>query len=144
MFPELGKREKDIKQILSEEEESFSRTLDRGEKIFQEYAEKAKKNGSSTLSGADVWRLYDTYGFPVDLTRIMAGEAGLDISEDEFAKAQADAKQASKAKKTSSGVELVKLDVHDIGKLESMASVPKTDDRYKYGISLNIDSWRCC
>lgn len=140
MFPELGKRERDIKQILSEEEESFSRTLDRGEKIFQEYAEKAKKNGSSTLSGADVWRLYDTYGFPVDLTRIMAGEAGLDISEDEFAKAQADAKQASKSKKTSGGVELVKLDVHDIGKLESMANVPKTDDRYKYGMSLNVDS----
>jgi len=144
MFPELRKREKDIKQILSEEEESFSRTLDRGEKIFQEYAEKAKKNGSSILNGADVWRLYDTYGFPVDLTRIMAEEAGLNISEDEFAKAQADAKQASKAKKTSNGVELVKLDVHDIGMLESMANVPKTDDRYKYGMSLNIDSWCRC
>jgi len=143
MFPELGKREKNIQEILSEEEESFSRTLDRGERIFQEYAQKAKKKGSSTLNGADVWRLYDTYGFPVDLTRIMAEEAGLDISEDEFAKAQADAKEASRAKKTSGGVELVKLDVHDLGKLEGMTSVPKTDDRYKYGMSLNINSRGC-
>jgi hypothetical protein len=135
MFPELVRREKDIQEILDEEEESFSRTLDRGEKIFQGYAQQLKTEGGKTLNGADVWRLYDTYGFPVDLTRIMAEEAGLDINEVEFENAQADAKEASKAKKKSGGVELVKLDVHDLGKLENMANVPKTDDRYKYGMA---------
>jgi alanyl-tRNA synthetase len=135
MFPELAKREKDIKEILNEEEESFSRTLDRGEKIFQEYAQQLKEKGDKVLNGADVWRLYDTYGFPVDLTRIMAEENNLVINESEFEKAQADAKEASKAKKKSGGVELLKLDVHDLGKLENMSNVPKTDDQYKYGMA---------
>jgi alanyl-tRNA synthetase len=135
MFPELAKREKDIKEILNEEEESFSRTLDRGEKIFQEYAQQLKEKGDKVLNGADVWRLYDTYGFPVDLTRIMAEENSLVINESEFEKAQADAKEASKAKKKSGGVELLKLDVHDLGKLENMSNVPKTDDKYKYGMA---------
>jgi alanyl-tRNA synthetase len=138
MFPELGKREKDIQDILNEEEESFSRTLDRGEKIFQQYAQESIKKGSKILNGADVWRLYDTYGFPVDLTRIMAEEAGLDINEAEFEKAQAEAKEASKANKKSGGVELLKLDVHDLGKLERMKDVPKTDDRYKYDADKGI------
>ena len=133
MFPELIKRERDIQEILNEEEESFSRTLDRGEKIFQEYATKLKEKNHNKLDGGDVWRLYDTYGFPVDLTRIMAEEAKLEINEAEFEKARDDAKEASRVTKKSGGVELVKLDVHDLGKLEKMPEVPKTNDQYKYG-----------
>lgn len=133
MFPELRRREKDIKETLDEEEESFSRTLDRGEKMFEHYSNQARVKGTKTLNGADVWRLYDTFGFPVDLTRIMANEAGLDFDEDELKKAQSDAKEASKAVKKSGAAELLKLDVHDLGKLEGMKEVEKTDDRYKYG-----------
>ncbi|KAF8535818.1 tRNA synthetases class II (A)-domain-containing protein [Trichophaea hybrida] len=132
MFPELGKKQNHIQEILNEEEVSFSRTLDRGEKMFGQYSQQSKVKGTKTLNGADVWRLYDTYGFPVDLTRIMAEEADLTIDEAEFEKAKADAKEASKAVKKSGAVELVKLDVHDLGNLEMMADVPKTDDRYKY------------
>lgn len=133
MFPELRKKEADIKEILDEEEESFARTLDRGEKQFETYAIKTTKRGSKTLDGADVWRLYDTFGFPVDLTRIMAEEAGFDINEAEFVTAQAAAKEASKVVKKAGAAELVKLDVHDLGKLEGMAEVTKTDDSFKYG-----------
>ena len=50
-------------------------TLDRGEKLFEQYAAAAIANKQTTLNGKDVWRLYDTYGFPVDLTRLMAEEA---------------------------------------------------------------------
>ncbi|KAG1900285.1 alanyl-tRNA synthetase, partial [Suillus fuscotomentosus] len=71
-FPELTKKQGDIKEILDEEEESFSRTLDRGEKLFDQYATRTKDLGVNELNGADVWRLYDTYGFHVDLTRLMA------------------------------------------------------------------------
>jgi len=132
MFPELRIHEADIKEVLDEEEESFARTLDRGEKMFAHFADQAKLHGSKTLNGADVWRLYDTFGFPVDLTRIMAEESGLTINEAEFEAAQAASKEASKVNKKNAGQEVLKLNVHDLGKLETMSDVNKTDDSYKY------------
>lgn len=132
MFPEIKKKEQDVKEILNEEELSFAKTLDRGEAMFEKYAQQCKDNGSKSLDGADVWRLYDTYGFPVDLTQLMAEERGLTIDEEEVAKAQAKAKEASKGEKKA-GADLVKLDVHDLGKLDSMSEVSKTDDSFKFG-----------
>lgn len=132
MFPELTKDTDTIFEILNEEEQSFSRTLDRGEKLFEQYAETAKKAGETKLNGKDVWRLYDTYGFPVDLTRLMAEEAGLDIDEQEFEKARLASKEASKGGKRSNGKELLKLDVHSLASLEKNDAVPRTDDHYKY------------
>lgn len=122
-----------MKEILDEEEESFSRTLDRGEKLFETYASAAKRDGKSELSGKDVWRLYDTFGFPVDLTEIMAEEQGLKINQKEFEEAQAASKEASKGVAKKAEGEIVKLDVHDIGALEKNADVPKTNDDAKYG-----------
>lgn len=101
--------------------------------MFAHYSEQAKLSASKILNGTDVWRLYDTFGFPVDLTRIMAEESGLEINEEEFEKAKAESKEASKGRKNVGEAELLKLDVHDLGKLESMDNVPKTDDKYKYG-----------
>lgn len=131
VFPEITKRVEEVKEILDEEEESFSRTLDRGEKLFDQYVSKAKERGETKLSGKDVWRLYDTYGFPVDLTRLMADELNLTIDEEEFELAQAHSKEASKAVKKANK-DTVKLDVHDIAALEKNVSVPKTDDSAKY------------
>ena len=133
MFPEIRQKESDVKEILDEEEESFSRTLDRGEKMFESYARKCQAQGSKKLDGADVWRLYDTFGFPVDLTRLMADERGLSIDEKEFEEAQAKAREASKGAKKAVA-DLVKLDVHDLGKLEKMDEVPKTNDNAKFGM----------
>ncbi|KAF9076559.1 tRNA synthetases class II (A)-domain-containing protein [Rhodocollybia butyracea] len=131
-FPEITKKTAEIKEILDEEEESFSRTLDRGEKLFDQYTAQLKQQGLRTLSGKDVWRLYDTYGFPVDLTRLMAEELELEINDTEFDEAQAASKEASKATLKKGGGDLVKLDVHDIAALEKNDSVPKTDDSPKY------------
>ncbi|KAH9949608.1 tRNA synthetases class II (A)-domain-containing protein [Amylocystis lapponica] len=131
-FPEITKKTAEIKEILDEEEESFSRTLDRGEKLFDQYAIRAKQQDSNKLSGKDVWRLYDTYGFPVDLTRLMAEELNLTINDDEFEAAQAHSKEASKASSKKAGKDAIKLDVHDIAALEKMANVPKTDDSAKF------------
>jgi alanyl-tRNA synthetase len=117
---------------LDEEEESFSRTLDRGEKLFDQYATKAKESGAKELSGKDVWRLYDTYGFPVDLTRLMAEELGLGVNDEEFDAAQTWSKEASKASLKKGTSDAVKLDVHDIAALEKNDSVPKTDDSAKF------------
>lgn len=130
-FPEITKRTEEIKEILDEEEESFSRTLDRGEKLFEQYVTKARAQGTNKLSGKDVWRLYDTYGFPVDLTRLMADELGFTFDETEFEEAQAQSKEASKVQKKGNK-DIVKLDVHDIAALEKNPAVSKTEDSAKF------------
>jgi alanyl-tRNA synthetase len=132
MFPEIQKKQQDIIEILDEEEKAFAKSLDRGEGIFEKYASKATKNGSMKLPGDDVWRLYDTYGFPVDLTQLMAEERGLTIDTQEVEAAQEKAREASKGDKKAAGV-VVKFDVHDLGALDGMEDVPKTDDSSKHG-----------
>lgn len=132
MFPELIKKQQDVMEILDEEELSFAKTLDRGERQFEQYAQHAKLKGDDKLHGADVWRLYDTFGFPVDLTQIMAEERGLRIDDAEFEEARLKAKEASKGQKKAAE-NVVKLDVHDLGKLEKMSDVHKTDDSAKFG-----------
>ena len=112
IFPEISSGAQDLKEILNEEELSFAKTLDRGEKLFEQYAIIASKTPEQTLSGKDVWRLYDTYGFPVDLTRLMAEEAGLKIDEEGFERAKEESREASKGSGTKDGKTLVKLDVH--------------------------------
>ena len=132
MFPEIKKKEEDVKEILDEEELSFAKTLDRGERQFEHYAQQSKERGLKSLHGADVWRLYDTFGFPVDLTRLMAEERGLSIDDNEFEAARLKAREASKGEKKAAS-DLVKLDVHDLGILEVMPTVTKTDDNAKFG-----------
>ena len=132
MFPEIKRKESEVKEILNEEEQSFAKTLDRGEKQFEAYAQQSKLKDLRKLHGADVWRLYDTFGFPVDLTRLMAEERGLDIDDHEFEEARLKAKEASKGEKKAAA-DLVKLDVHDISNLQKMDHVPRTDDGAKYG-----------
>ena len=136
-FSEITKKTVEIKEILDEEEESFSRTLDRGEKLFDQYATRAKDQGLKELNGHDVWRLYDTYGFPVDLTQLMAEELGLTINNDEFEKAQALSKAASQVSSKKGRKDVVKLDVHDLAGLEKNPDVPKTDDSAKFCEFLN-------
>ena len=132
MFPEIKAKESDVKEILDEEEQSFAKTLDRGERQFEVYAQQSRKNGLSKLHGADVWRLYDTFGFPVDLTRLMAEERQLSIDEGEFEEARLKAKEASKGQKKAAS-DLLKLGVHEISALQGMPDVPKTDDEPKFG-----------
>ncbi len=139
IFPELKNNPKDIFEILDEEEVSFAKTLDRGEKLFEQYAEATSKTTSKVLNGKNVWRLYDTYGFPVDLTRLMAEEAGLEIDEPGFEAAKAASKEASKGGKRSGGKELVKLDVYALSDLDKNDSIPKTDDSFKFKKE-NVDS----
>ncbi|KAJ5576747.1 alanyl-tRNA synthetase [Penicillium sp. DV-2018c] len=131
IFPEVRKNEQFVKEILDEEEQAFAVTLDRGEAMFGKYAQKCHDSGSKDLPGAYVWRLYDTYGFPIDLTKLMAEEQGLNINEDEVSAAQEKAREASKGEKKGAS-DLVLLDVHDIAALQKMDGVHKTDDLAKY------------
>ncbi|KAK4218860.1 alanine--tRNA ligase [Rhypophila decipiens] len=130
-FPELKKKQADIKEILDEEEVAFAITLDRGEKQFEKYAAVAIKGGEPKLSGADVWRLYDTFGFPEDLTKLMAEERGLTIDEAEVAVAREKAREASKAVKEAVQT-FAKLNVHQIAELEKTFNLPRPDTEPKY------------
>ncbi|RXK35812.1 alanine-tRNA ligase [Tremella mesenterica] len=132
IFPEVTKRIPELIEILNEEEASFARTLNRGETLFSKYAAIAAQEKRTVLSGKDIWRLYDTYGFPVDLTQIMAEERGLKIDEVAFEKARLESLEASKAGGKAAGGVQIKLDVHDLAALEKNADVPKTDDSAKY------------
>ncbi|KAK8104162.1 tRNA synthetase class II [Apiospora kogelbergensis] len=130
-FPEIVKKQNDVKEILDEEEEAFARTLDRGEKQFEKYATQALNSGAKKLTGADVWRLYDTFGFPEDLTKLMAEERQLSIDEDEVAVAREKAREASKSVKNSVQT-FAKLNVHQIAELKDQLKVPTPNDEAKF------------
>ncbi|KAH8813135.1 alanyl-tRNA synthetase-like protein [Xylogone sp. PMI_703] len=129
-FPEIVKKEQDVKEILDEEEEAFARTLDRGEKMFEKYAAQAIKSNTKKLSGADVWRLYDTFGFPEDLTKIMAEERGLETDDAEIEIAKEKAREASKSVKEAAHT-FAKLDVHQIAELDKLG-VERPNDEAKF------------
>ena len=84
-YPELAEKKEYILKVISMEEERFDATIDAGLSILGSMVEDAKKAGTSTLAGEDVFKLYDTFGFPIDLTREIAEEAGLAIDEERFA-----------------------------------------------------------
>lgn len=138
MFPEVAKDPAFLFEILNEEEASFAKTLDRGERLFEKYADAATKSGTKTLDGKQVWRLYDTYGFPVDLTELMAEEKGLSIDGPGFEKAKQESYEASKRGGKKDNGDLLKLNVHEISQLND-EKVAKTDDSAKYGTE-NIDA----
>ncbi len=78
-YPEIRERMEHIQKVIKAEEEHFNKTLDRGLEIFEKIKNDLKKRGETVIPGPDVFRLYDTYGFPVDLTRILAEENGLTL-----------------------------------------------------------------
>jgi len=84
VFPELKTHRTQIKRILNAEEESFAITLDRGIALFEEVADGLKKSGDRLFPGDAAFKLYDTFGFPVDLTSLMAAEQGLSVDHDRF------------------------------------------------------------
>ena len=83
-FPELIAKEAQITEVIQMEEESFNRTLDNGLRIFNEIITTPETMASRMISGADAFRLSDTYGFPADLTQLMAREMGLTVDEASF------------------------------------------------------------
>ncbi len=83
-YPELAEKKEYIAKVISLEEERFDATIDAGLSILSELTAKAKAEGKTTLDSADVFKLYDTYGFPIDLSRELAEEQGLSIDEDGF------------------------------------------------------------
>ena len=96
-YPELREKYDYILKVIALEEERFNATIDSGLGILSGLIESAKAEGKAALSGADTFKLYDTFGFPIDLTREIAEEAGLSIDEDAFKALMDEQKQRARA-----------------------------------------------
>ncbi|MCJ7692112.1 MAG: alanine--tRNA ligase, partial [Sedimentisphaerales bacterium] len=83
-FGEIKERAEFVSTVIESEEAAFGRTLDRGIEIFNGAAKRAAKSDADTISGDDAFQLYDTYGFPLDLTQLMARERGLKVDNAKF------------------------------------------------------------
>jgi len=90
VYPELVERDKEIQELIRGEEERFVETVERGQKLFEEVVAKGE------LTGEDVFRLYDTYGFPLELTKELAAERGLEVNEEEFTRLMEEQRERSR------------------------------------------------
>ena len=96
VYPELVERKDVIAEVALEEEKRFRATLDRGMGLLDDELARMKQAGETVVSGKSVFTLYDTFGFPSDLTEIIAGERGVTIDEEGFKRELATAKETSK------------------------------------------------
>ena len=96
-YPELAEKAAYIKKVIRVEEESFSKTIDNGMELLNDMLADMEKNSEDTLKGDRVFKLYDTFGFPIDLTREIVEERGLKLDEDGFNQLLKEQKARSKA-----------------------------------------------
>lgn len=101
-YPELEEKKDFILKVLSEEEDKFNKTIDQGLTILADMEERIKAAGSTVLSGDDAFKLYDTYGFPLDLTKEILSEKNITVDEEGFKRSMDEQrKKAHDARKTT-------------------------------------------
>ncbi|HMQ79397.1 MAG TPA: alanine--tRNA ligase, partial [Ignavibacteria bacterium] len=105
VFPEIVEKREFIKEVIKGEEESFNVTLDKGLALFNDEVERMKSAGEKTFSGDVAFKLHDTYGFPVDLTQLMARESGFSVDMDVFNRNMKIARELSRVDKVLDTIE---------------------------------------
>lgn len=105
IFPELKEKQEFIENIIRTEEENFSLTLGRGIELFNEVYNRIKTEGKKIFPGEEAFKLYDTYGFPIDLTRVMAMEKGLELDMEGFDKEMQQQKERARSARKQIGSE---------------------------------------
>jgi len=121
-FSEIRERADYVATVIESEEASFGRTLDRGIEIFAAAADRAAKTREKTISGEDAFQLYDTYGFPLDLTQLMAEERGLKVDTTRFNELMGEQRERARAAQKSVPLTLSLADTE----------LPATEDLHKY------------
>jgi alanyl-tRNA synthetase len=121
-FPEVRQRAEHVSTVIESEEAGFGRTLDRGLEIFTSAADRAAKTPEKTISGDDAFQLYDTYGFPLDLTQLMAGERGLKVDRVRFDMLMTEQRERARAAQKTDSLLAGLAD----------AELPATEDLHKY------------
>ena len=119
-YPELGEKKAYILKVIATEEERFDATIDAGLSILATIIEDAEKAGSKVISGEDAFRLYDTFGFPLDITREIVEEKGLSIDEEKFTALMKEQKDRARAARGNIGG-------WDESSKKMLASLPKTE-----------------
>ena len=102
-YPELKEKEDYIVRVIAMEEERFSQTLDSGLGILKEMTAELKQKGESVLSGADAFKLYDTFGFPLDLTAELLAEEGMSVDTEGFDERMKAQRERARAARTAEG-----------------------------------------
>ncbi|GAA3650877.1 alanine--tRNA ligase [Asaccharospora irregularis] len=119
-YPVLVEKESYIKKVIRIEEEKFSETIDQGSEILNSYIEELKKLGNKTLSGENAFKLYDTYGFPIDLTKEILEEENLLVDEVSFNEEMEKQKQRARTARGNMDAESWKED--PLSKLDTSIS----------------------
>ncbi|KAL5467685.1 hypothetical protein EMCRGX_G031948 [Ephydatia muelleri] len=126
-FPGFARNHGMIMDIINDEEKLFLKTLSRGRRLFDRTVSRLQTN---TIPGDIAWRLYDTYGYPLDLTELMAEERGLGVDKNGYEEAKQHAVELGRVA-AEKGDGSASLDVHAIGELRDKG-VPLTNDQPKY------------
>ncbi|HZA98827.1 MAG TPA: alanine--tRNA ligase [Gemmatimonadales bacterium] len=108
VYPELGAKADYIHEVTQTEEQRFLETIEGGLKRLEEIF----ASGARTIPGAEAFKLYDTFGFPIDLTQIIAGERGVDVDLEGFERALAEQRKRSRDARVTPGTGTVKLEGH--------------------------------
>ncbi|HCO92450.1 MAG TPA: alanine--tRNA ligase, partial [Phycisphaerales bacterium] len=130
---EIGERADYVSTVIESEEASFGRTLDRGIEIFAGAAERAQKSKDKVISGEDAFQLYDTFGFPLDLTQLMAQERSLKVDTAKFSELMEQQRQRARAAQKDvwlSGVSNINFSAS--AELTVNKNLPETEDLHKY------------
>ena len=102
-YPDLREKQTYITKVIRTEEENFGRTIDGGMKIFSDLLAEHQAKGEKVFSGADAFRLYDTFGFPIDLTAEMVAEQGMTVDEESFRQLMQEQKQRAREARKALG-----------------------------------------
>lgn len=113
-YPELDEKKDLILKVLTNEEENFNKTIDQGLKILADMENELTKSGQNTLSGEDAFKLYDTYGFPIDLTVEILEEKGLKVDMEGFKAAMKKQKDTSRSARKESNYMGADATVYDL------------------------------
>ena len=110
-YPELSTAQQKVEQIVRSEEENFGRTLDHGLELFEDIVDRAGAEGRNEIQGEEAFKLYDTYGFPVDLTQLMAEEKDMIVDMAGFEAEMEKQRERSIKARSTSGTPSVTADV---------------------------------
>uniref|UniRef100_A0A7S3E7W0 Alanine--tRNA ligase n=1 Tax=Rhodosorus marinus TaxID=101924 RepID=A0A7S3E7W0_9RHOD len=132
-FPEVEKHQTTAQEVIADEEKAFGTTLQRGIERFTKSLESAKQKGLTKIPGDEAFFLYDTMGFPLDLTQLMAEEHSMGVDVDGYTKAMEKAKMVSRSdrkSRASTGGKVLVLEAE------------QTDHLQKQGVKPTVDDWK--
>ena len=124
-YPELVSRREHIALVVKSEEEGFNETLDIGMGLFERVAKEAQAKGQKVIPGSEVFKLYDTYGFPVDLTQVMAEEKGLSLDISAYER-----EMEGQRERARSAAQFAQKANGDLLSLARIHALPGEDSRY--------------